>query len=182
MKEISLKLCRPKVSDQKSFLAGFDELVEASDRSSWIYMGDGYPLDPHKDNFEFYVAALLNRAHSPPQGFVKDTMYWAKVGDEVVGRIAIRHELNEFLSKIGGHIGYIVRPSWRGKGVATEMLRQLLMTKEAQLIKKLLLTCDEANVASEKTILKNGGRFESIIENGVGRPKKKRFWIDLSEQ
>jgi len=63
-------------------------------------------------------------------------------------------------------------------GVASEMLRQLLETARAKSIRRLLITCDEDNVASERTIVKNGGAFESIVRNG-DKPKKKRFWIDL---
>jgi predicted acetyltransferase len=100
--------------------------------------------------------------------------------DEVIGRIAIRHELNEFLSKFAGHIGYIVRPSFRNKGVATEMLRLILETDRAKAIGRLLVTCDEHNIASERTIVKNRGIFESLIENG-DKPRKKRFWIDLTK-
>lgn len=144
-------------------------------------MGDSAPLDLLSNDFESYVCALLERENNPPEGFVKDTVYWAKSENEIVGRIAIRHELNEFLSKIGGHIGYIVRPSWRGKGIATEMLRQLLLTETATSIQKLLLTCDETNIASEKTILKNGGVFESFVEMGENKPRKKRFWIQLKK-
>jgi predicted acetyltransferase len=100
--------------------------------------------------------------------------------DEMIGRIAIRHELNDFLRRIGGHVGFIVRPSFRKMGVASEMLRQLLETAQAKEIQKILITCDETNVASEKAIIKNGGVFEGLVTNGE-KPRKKRFWIDLTE-
>jgi len=59
------------------------------------------------------------------------------------------------------------------------MLRQLLLTDRAKSVGKLLLTCDEENAASEKTVLKNNGVFESVTEVGANRPRKKRFWITL---
>jgi len=141
----------------------------------------GSQLDLPERDFESYVAALLERETNPPKGFVKDTVYWASCQSEVVGRIAIRHDLNDFLKKIGGHIGYIVRPSWRGKGLATEMLRQLLLTDRAISIGKLLLTCDETNLASERTLLKNGAVFTNFLEMGENKPRKKHFWITLSK-
>ena len=98
----------------------------------------------------------------------------------MVGRISIRHELNDFLQKVGGHSGYIVAPAWRNKGVATEMLRNLLLTPKAKEIGKLLLTCDETNLASERTIFKNGGKLTQLMDKGSHRPKKKHFWIDLN--
>jgi predicted acetyltransferase len=60
------------------------------------------------------------------------------------------------------------------------MLRQALKTDQAKSIGRLLLTCDADNVASEKTIIKNGGIFESIVLNG-NATAKKRFWIDLTK-
>jgi predicted acetyltransferase len=126
-----------------------------------------------------YVQELLEREHTPPPHFVRDLVFWAAVDDEVVGRVSLRLELNEFLSRIGGHIGYIVRPSWRGKGVATEMLRLMLQTPQARAIGRLLLTCDEHNTASKRTILKNGGILESVVDGAPGKPRKNRFWILL---
>jgi predicted acetyltransferase len=108
---------------------------------------------------------------------VRDTVYWAIHADEIVGRISLRHELNDFLAKAGGHIGYIVRPSWRGQGVATDMLRQVLKTERAKSIGKLLLTCDDDNAASKRTIIKNGGVLESALDVAPGESKTRRFWI-----
>ena len=95
----------------------------------------------------------------------------------MVGRIGIRHKLNDFLFHEGGHIGYFVRPSRRAKGFATEMLKQILETDLAKKISILLLTCDEGNFASEKTILNNGGQLENIVSFDLSRPPKKRFPI-----
>src|SRR5690606_7632066 len=102
-------------------------------------------------------------------------------GNLVVGRISFRHRLNENLKVFGGHIGYEVRPSWRKKGVATEMLRMLLKTERAKQIGRLLLTCAPDNVASNKVILANGGVLEktAFVER-VGR-MSNYYWIELGE-
>ena len=102
------------------------------------------------------------------------------IDGEIVGRISLRHELNEFLKIAGGHIGYIVRPSARRKGFASEMLRKVIVTEKAKSISSLLVTCDEGNVGSEKTILKGGFALEKIIEIGSDKPRKKRFWRHLN--
>lgn len=180
LQEMDLKLLRPHASFKESYLAGLEELTTDSDRSAWVYMGDSAPRDLPKKDFESYVAALLLRETTRPEGFVCDTVYWAVNDGEVIGRISLRHELNDFLRHAGGHIGYIVRPAYRGKGAATEMLRQILETPQARSIGRLLLTCDVGNTASEKTILKNHGTLESVVDQGGDRPSKKRFWITLS--
>lgn len=101
-----------------------------------------------------------------------------KNDNKVIGIIDLRHHINHpILGTWGGHCGYSVRPSERGKGYANEMLR--LNTRNAQKlgISKLLITCDAKNIASEKTILANGGVFEKTID--VDGCTMKRYWISL---
>jgi len=174
---MNFKLHLPHEKYKNSFLAALAEMQTPSDCRAWNYLGDNAPLEI--SDFTQYVQTLIDRETTPPPGFVRDSVYWAIQDSQVIGRIAIRHELNDFLKKIGGHIGYIVRPGWRGKGVATEMVKQILLTPKAREIGKLLLTCNDGNIASEKSILKNGGVFESTIEVAPGKPLKKRFWIEI---
>ena len=175
-----LRLVRPHFQFKDSHIAGLHEFSLDSEKLAWIYLGDAAPLDTPVEDFEKYVRALLSLETISPPGFVCSTVYWAEYQGQVVGRISIRHELNDFLRKAGGHIGYIVRPSFKRRGFATEMLRQVLSTERASSIGKVLVTCDEHNTASEKTILKNGGVFENVADLGPSRPKKKRFWMSCS--
>jgi len=99
-----------------------------------------------------------------------------KEDNKVVGIIDLRHHINHpILGSWGGHCGYSVRPSERGKGYAKEMLRLNKRNAKALGIPKLLITCDEKNIASEKTIISNGGVYEKTIE--VDGTKMKRYWI-----
>jgi predicted acetyltransferase len=174
-----IDLVRPDIAYKESYLTALNEIQDASEKSAWIYLGDSAPLDIPQNDFSAYVDTLLQRETQPPPEFVCDTIYWAVHKGEVAGRISIRHELNDFLRKVGGHIGYITRPSWRGKGVASEMLEKILDTEKAKSIGNLLLTCDENNSASEKTIIKNHGKYEGTFSAGPNRSAKKHFWINL---
>ena len=95
----------------------------------------------------------------------------------LVGMIDIRHTLNEYLLKFGGHIGYSVRPSERRKGYAGEMLRLALLECETLGLSKVLVTCDSENEASARTIRANGGVLENRIPEGDGFTE--RYWIEV---
>ena len=78
--------------------------------------GDMWHTD---EGFATYVAELRAQAleETPrPSHFVPCTTFWWVEGAEYLGRIAVRHRLNEHLLEEGGHIGYDVRalgpPAW----------------------------------------------------------------------
>ena len=109
---------------------------------------------------------------------VPSHMYLAirKKDNAIVGIIDLRHHINHpILGTWGGHCGYSVRPSERGKGYAKEMLRLNIQNAKALGIPKLLITCDVKNEASERVILASGGIYENTIE--VDGSMMKRYWI-----
>ncbi|MEU5994133.1 GNAT family N-acetyltransferase [Spirillospora sp. NPDC047418] len=121
--------------------------------------------------FARYVKMLLDEQWTPRrEGFVMATTLWLVEGEEYLGRIAIRHRLNDFLREIGGHIGYDVRKSARRRGHATYMLKEALPVARSLGIEQALITCDVDNVASRKVIEANGG----VLEDERGG--KLRFW------
>lgn len=97
----------------------------------------------------------------------------------VVGMIQIRHDFNEYLSRFGGHIGYSIRPKERRKGYATAMLHAVLPYCKQIGLDQVLITCSEGNIASEKTILNNGGIYESTVIEPDENHRLKRLWIKL---
>ena len=90
-----------------------------------------------------------------------------------LGFLNLRLRLNDYLLEKGGHIGYSIRPSERGKGYAKESLRQGLQIAKEKNIKRALVTCSKENPASRAVILANGGELEDV-RNGT-----ERYWIDL---
>ena len=114
-----------------------------------------------------------------PEGLVPSSTYLGirEKDNYIVGMIDIRHYLNEYLTQVGGNIGYSVRKTERNKGYAKQMLKLALEKCKELKIKKVLITCDEDNIASEKVILSANAKFEDI--RNVDGENKKRFWIDL---
>jgi len=95
---------------------------------------------------------------------VPSTFLFAFDASRIIGRVSIRHELNEFLLRVGGHIGYVVVPEFRRQGYATAILHQSLKIAHDELgIGRVLVTCDDDNVGSIRTIEKNGGVLENVL-------------------
>ena len=132
-------------------------------------------------SIEIWLEELKKRSceDTVPKGLVPSSTYLAvrEKDNYIVGMIDIRHYLNEYLTQVGGHIGYGVRKTERNKGYAKQMLKLALEKCKELKIKKVLITCDEDNIASEKVILSANAKFEDI--RNVDGENKKRFWIDL---
>jgi len=129
------------------------------------------------EGFEAFVRELRLQAleGSPrPEGHVPSTTLWWVDGREYLGRIGIRHRLTAKLREVGGHIGYVVRPSARHLGHATAMLRCALPVARTLGIETALVTCDADNLGSRKVIEHNGG----VLEDQRGG--KLRFRVPTS--
>jgi len=125
---------------------------------------------------KFY--ALLSRMQAggyPTPEIVPMDSYFIEADGRVLGEVYIRHRLTPNLEKIGGHIGYKVRPSRRNRGVAIAALRLAIMRLAEIGVERALVTCNTTNAASVRVIEKCGGdRVEdAIFENRVER----RYWV-----
>ncbi len=136
-----------------------------------------------KCDFETFikVAPEFSEGKHIPKEHVPCTFLFAFNCDgDLVGRTSIRHNLTDYLLKVGGHIGYGVAPKHRRKGYATAILKESLNHVRIHLpdLKKVLVTCDEENIGSRKTIENNNGQLENIIGSSDG-VNKMRYWINL---
>ena len=95
--------------------------------------------------------------------------------------IQVRYYFNDFLEKYGGHIGYSVRPTERRKGYAKRMLGEALLFCKELGISKILVTCLSDNEGSRKTILANGGIYESTVKLPDSDEYLERYWIDIND-
>jgi predicted acetyltransferase len=116
-------------------------------------------------------AAWLARLSEP-----HSTCRWIVQDDRVLGAIALRYGDTDFV-RWAGHVGYGIRPSARGRGLATWALGRMLDEARTLGLDRLLAVCALNNVASAKTIERCGGVFEGIGDTKFG--PVRRFWIDL---
>jgi predicted acetyltransferase len=134
--------------------------------------------------FRRYLELLAEQERGvnlPSPDHVPATFLFAFVGSRIVGRVSIRHSLNDFLHRLGGHIGYVVVPEFRRRGYATEILRQSLhIAREKCGARRILVTCDDDNIGSIRTIEKNGGILENVVHGPDLDKPKRRYWIDLT--
>lgn len=142
------KLYEKKILDFKNEFIANDESV----------ISGGELLD--KLNFDEWISYVQKNSDitTVSSDWVLTDVFFAYEDNKIVGVISFRHKLNDFL-KNWGHIGYSVRPSARGNGIATWMLSQVIIHAKNIGLSSLQLSCYEDNIASTKTILKNGGQY-----------------------
>ena len=172
-----IKLTEPTIEYANEVWAMRQELRDAGDRDAFAGCEGLEEYDTYAGWLE--RLRLFSDPATVPEGFVDASVYLAVRQEDgrVVGIIDLRHHINHpILGTWGGHIGYIVRPSERGKGYAPQMLRLCVEKARQRGIDRVLVTCHPENIASERTILRCGGAYENTVDTEGG--PVKRYWID----
>ncbi|SRR5579875_210346 len=167
-----LRLRPLRASDEAEFRAGHAQLA-AEGVVFGLAFEPGMPWDEYLQVLERFRAGA-----DLPERFVPSTLLVAEVDGQIVGRVSIRHRLNDALLREGGHIGYCVLAAHRRRGYATQMLRQALVIARSLGIDRVLVTCDDDNTGSIKAIEACGGRLDSVLPGDSGAPGVRRYWFD----
>ena len=168
-----MQLVNPSMQYRESWISALAEFDRENRSGFWSLVADPRNLPGLIQRLFEYSQGI-----NIPEDFVPATTLWGIDKDEYIGHVNIRHRLNENLEKYGGHIGYAVRPSARGKGYGGQMLKFSIPFIKQLGLKQVLITCDKDNIASRKIIEKNGGIYENEILDDRG-VIKMRYWIDL---
>ena len=188
VRENSAFLVKPQLTCQKAFIEAVTELQALEHDHYYVEQNLDIKKLGRKRFFKDYLKGIAQQEKeiNLSIGRVPQTIYWLMKKEATgqliwIGRVAIRHQLNENLRRIGGHIGYVIRPSARHQGYGCQLL-DLTLEKICQGQPKIdteqaLLTCDETNLASKKIIEKNGGIFSSSSEQEAPLPRKLLYWV-----
>jgi len=169
-----LELVRPSTALKHSYL---EALAEFHAEGRFLY----HRIDALQNHFDAHLRAECALIHWENIAIfrVPETIYWLADDDNFLGRLELRHRLHQRVNDIGGHIGYSIRPSQRRRGYGHAILQLGLQKAARHGLSDVLLTCDPDNIASQRIIEKNGGRFENRVERVIDGFTycKLRYWI-----
>lgn len=171
--DMSLKLVHPSKKFETSWQAArfeFEIAQAAHLQNTGVNHLDGFLRSGRNFNNERQV----------PIDWVPSTDFWLVNKNRFLGFVNIRHRLNKELEAYGGHIGYAIRPSARRQGFGTQLLAVALDNAREMGLRKVLLTCHEGNVASQKIIERNGGQFQDKQASKFAKLTVLRYWIHIT--
>lgn len=167
-------LVRPTERYKVTYIAGLKEFQKEGRNLK-------FDVSELEKDFGAFAGMLRDKAYNSglPQGKVPESVFWLIDNSTFIGRITIRHTLNEYLYNYDGHIGYEIRPSKRNMGYG-RMLLQLGLQETRRLgLQRAMVSCGSDNIASRKIIEGNGGVFENEVWQEGGSIGIRRYWIEL---
>lgn len=121
-----------------------------------------------------------------PDGSTRERLPWLPRwmwDGEFCGAINLRWpaDLGSLPPHVSGHVGYSVVPWKRGKGYATQALRLMLSEARRVGLRRVEITTDEDNLASQRVIEKAGGAFVGVRPpDQVIATVKKLYVVELA--
>lgn len=171
------KLVKPELCYKKSAILYIEELLSYN---SAIH-GTGF-LDRYLESsgYEEWLDEIRYLEFNSDSSKVSaSTFFMVDDNDFIIGMVNIRHTLNDKLLFHGGNIGYSIRPTERGNGYAKIALLLALKECFSLGLTRVLITAEDNNVPSYRTIEALGG----VMENKVLDEGKyfRRYWIDVEK-
>lgn len=172
-----IKLEKPRLFHKEKYL----EYIEEWESNGEVLIPESSQVGENTYETWLQQLEMFSSRATCPLGYVPaDTFFAVNCNGDIVGVINIRHELNEYLEDTGGHIGYGVRPGYRCKGYAKEMMQLIKEYAKNELsLSKLLVTCIQSNSISAKTIIASGGVLEDERFDQYDGELTQRYWISI---
>ena len=180
-----MKLREANENDEKELLEIYQEYINSKPIPGIrIFEGVRDFENLGKMNFQQWLNDLENNKYEEnlPKDYSTHTFFLVENEDHrIVGAIGLRWKEVPVLMKYGGFIGYSIRPTERGKGYATEMLKLGLQKFKEMDHKRerILITCKDFNIPSKKVIEKNNGIYENSYYNEDDGFTYLRYWIKI---
>lgn len=176
---MTVQLVRPTLDLFDSWSAAVAEFGEGHIDGSGLTA----PVTGDRQTLEALIekaSLLADTSAELPEDSVHNDLYWIVDEGEVVGFLSFRHALNEYLREVGGHIGYAVRESRRRRGYARAGLALGLDRAREIGLDRVMITCDDDNVGSFRTIEGAGGVLQDVTDQTErGHALLRRYWITL---
>lgn len=163
-----LRIIEPHPKYMDTFAAGLKEIKEQ--KTPYDISLVCHSIEFMEKDFEGYFDFLSARKSlKQPKGRVPSSSLWLMDGERFVGIYDIRHNLNDYLKKTGGHIAYQIIPSARGRGYVKQGLKMVLDWAWKNLrLEAALLSCHQENQASYRAMkavmLEMGGIERAVID------------------
>lgn len=180
MEELYLK--EPTMEEKEEIERMVKEFAEANDE--YPFEGLGNFKKVHEESYEEFYKGLEVNKHIDDinPNWANQTSYvLIDKNGHIYGAANIRHELKGKLFEIGGHVGYAIRPSERGKGYGTLQLELLLKKIDEMGIERALITCRENNIGSKKTMEKFIGEADTLVPSMYDGIMEYRYWVDVKK-
>lgn len=169
-----MKYRLPTIEDEKIVSEYVKEHYENNEKE--LHASSGLTSMKYED----WVNQMEKNTRIPAENWGRSLTYLVfNDEDKLIGLLNIRYELNEEMKMKYGDIGYGVRPTERRKGYATEMLEYALEECKNREMKRVILGCYKENIASARTIVKNGGSL--IRESKMDGKESLYYEIRLVE-
>lgn len=160
---------KPEPNDKVSFL---DFLSENADNGEVAFQER---IGIKDIAYEEWVKRIKHNADIGEDDVGRSLFFLCYDGERLVGILFVRLEMSNALSMKYGDIGYRVRPSERGKGYATKILAYGLEVCKNKGKSSVILGCNKDNIASAKTIIKNGGELICEVDS-FGNGKISQYY------
>ena len=155
---MKFKLVKPDVSYKDK---AYDFLDECNHYESAIHGGGSIRKYLKEFTYEEWLDRIEYNSHieKTDDRVPDETYFLVNQDDNIIGVINIRLGLNDMLRDLGGHIGYTIRPTERGKGYNKINLYLGLKRLHEVGEKEALLDCEVDNIASSSTMKALGGKL-----------------------